>query len=224
MIGLIVIPARKNSKRLKEKNKKIFLNKTLIQHSIDFAKKIKITPFILLTTDDKEILNIGFKSKILTPWLRPKNLSGDKSKSISFMFHAINWFENTFTKLDYVILLQPTSPFRYVKTIKEMFKLFKKNKHSVVTFNKNIKNEKKIYYIKNKNKIFFENKKGIKCNVCGSIYINSIKNLRKYKSFVNKKTIPYILKNNKETVDIDTVEDFSLAQKLSYDVKSKKLV
>ncbi len=126
MVGLIIIPARKGSKRLKNKNKLKFLGKPLIEHTFNFAKKIKLSPYILLTTDDKEIFDIGIKEKILTPWLRPGKISKDNSQSISFVLHAINWFEKNFKKLDYIVLLQPTSPFRELKTLREMFKIFKK--------------------------------------------------------------------------------------------------
>ena len=49
------------------------------------------------------------------------------------MKHAISWFEKIYFKLDYVILLQPTSPFRNIKTIlKKCLKLFKKNSKATV--------------------------------------------------------------------------------------------
>lgn len=60
---LAIITARKNSKRLKNKNKKILGGKPLISWTIDFAKKIKKFQDILITTDDEEILNIAKKKK-----------------------------------------------------------------------------------------------------------------------------------------------------------------
>ena len=44
---LVVIPARSGSKRLKNKNKKLFFGRPLIEHTIDFAKKLNFTPYIL---------------------------------------------------------------------------------------------------------------------------------------------------------------------------------
>ena len=67
----------------------------------------------------------------------------------------------------------------------------------------------------NKNKILmenkFNNKKIIPVNIAGNIYINSIQNLKKYKDFVNRDTTPYLIKNKKELVDIDTNQDFKKA-------------
>ena len=65
-----------------------------MEHTIKFAIKNKISKNILLTTDDKEILKIGLKYRNLKTILRPSYLSRDISTSISFTFHAINWFKN----------------------------------------------------------------------------------------------------------------------------------
>lgn len=211
---LVVIPARSGSKRLKNKNKKLFLGKPLIEHTIDFAKKLNITPYILVSTNDKDILKIAFKKKILTPWLRPYNISQDKSSSYSFMIHSIKWFKKTFGNLDYVILLQPTTPYRKISTIKKMINIFKKNKNSVAAFATKHNINKKVFYIKNKKKIFFKKKEGLQSNILGSIYINSVKNLVRYKSFVNIETIPYLIQNPKEIIDIDTYADYKIAKKL----------
>ena len=215
MKGLIVIPARRGSKRLKNKNKKTFLKKPLIQHTIDFAKKIKLTPYILVTTNDSDVLNIAFKNKLLSPWLRPSKISQANSTSYSFMKHAISWFEKTYFKLDYVILLQPTSPFRNIKTMDEMFKLFKKKKTSVATFSENLEINKKVYFVINKKKLFKEKNSKKKANISGNIYINSVKNLNKYKKFVNKETVPFITYDKKEIIDIDNLSQFNAAKKWS---------
>ena len=58
---LVLILARKNSKRLKNKNIILINNKPLIQHSIDFAKKIVKNKAILVFTDDERILRIAKK-------------------------------------------------------------------------------------------------------------------------------------------------------------------
>ena len=51
-------------------------------------------------------------------------------------------------------------------------------------------------------------------NINGNMYINSVSNLKRYKDFVNEQTIPYIINNKKELIDIDTMEDFNKGKKL----------
>ena len=214
MSTLIIIPARKGSIRLKKKNKKKFLGKPLISHTIEFAKKLKFINKIIISTDDPQILKIAKNHKVLIPWLRPKKISSSKSKSISYAFHALNWFKKKSIKINTIILLQPTSPFRSLRTINKMMDIYKKNKKSVATVTTNLKKNKKILFIY-KNKIIkkkkLNNKKFVPINIAGNIYINNIKNLNKYKDFINRDTTPYVIKNKKELVDIDTHEDFKNA-------------
>ena len=60
---LAIITARKGSKRLKNKNKKILGKKPLVNWTIDFAKKINLFKDIIMTTDDNQILEISKKKK-----------------------------------------------------------------------------------------------------------------------------------------------------------------
>ncbi|MDC0896377.1 hypothetical protein OAS16_06560 [Candidatus Pelagibacter sp.] len=218
MKKLIIIPARAGSVRLKKKNKKIFKKKPLVVHSIIFAKKLKITSHILISTNDEEIMDIGKKLKVLVPWKRPENISKNNSNSISFALHAIKWFEKNYGKLDVVILLQPTSPYRSIKTFNSMYKKFLKNKNSIVTVSNDLKRKKKILYsdkdftriVKKKDKNNFY----LPVQIVGNLYINSVSNLRKYKKFTNKESIPFLIENKKEVTDIDTISDWKTAIKL----------
>lgn len=215
MKGLVLIPARKNSRRLKKKNKKIFLGKPLICHTFEFAKKIYPVNRILLTTDDPEILKLGNKYNILSPWLRPRKFSKDNSKSIEFTIHAIKWYEKIYGKIDYLILLQPTSPFRNLKTFKNMISIFIKNKKkSIVLATKKLNLNKNFFYIQNDKILNAREKKFTKINITGNIYINSKKNLFKYKDFVNKETFFYLTNSDKQSIDIDTKKDWNIAKSL----------
>ena len=147
-------------------------------------QKIKILKKIIISTDDPQIMKIGINYNVLVPWLRPKRISSSKSKSISLVFHALQWFKKKSIKINTVILLQPTSPFRSLRTINKMLNIYKQNKKSVVTVTTDLKKNKKILFM-NKNKILmenkFNNKKIIPVNIAGNIYINSIQNLKNIK-------------------------------------------
>ena len=211
---LVIIPARSGSRRLKNKNKKKLHDMPLVEHTIKFAIKNKISKNILLTTDDKEILKIGLKYRNLKTILRPSYLSRDISTSISFTFHAINWFKKLNRKIDCIILLQPTSPYRKISTLNKMLKIFSKNKESILSITKKINNSN-VKYFTNKPLIKKKDTKEFKFfKPTGSIYINSIKNLKKYKNFINIKSLGYVVSDPKEIIDIDTIKDFNLAKKL----------
>ena len=203
---LAVITARKNSKRLKNKNKKLLGNKPLVSWTIDFAKKIKIFKDILMTTDDEEIFNLSKEKKILAPWLRPKRIALDNTSSYYTVDHCLKWYENKVSSVDCICLLQPTSPFRSKKNLLEAIKIFKKTKNSVISvmLKKIKKNESKK---KNENKfrnIFIPS---------GSFFLISPKELRKYKSFINEKNNLYLINNFKENIDINTINDWKNAKR-----------
>ena len=75
--NLIIIPARKGSKRIKNKNLIKILNKPLITWTINYAKKIKKKNYnIVVTSDCEKIKKICKKEKIFF-LNRPKKISGD---------------------------------------------------------------------------------------------------------------------------------------------------
>ena len=220
---LSIIPARKNSKRIKNKNKILLKKKKLIEHTFLVAKKSKSFDKILLTTDDKDLIRLSKKYNILAPWLRPKSLSGDFVPSYKAILHAYNWYEKKFGKVDGIFILQPTSPFRKTKTIKDMIKIFKKNhRQSVISVSKcnehpewmvKLKNSKilpymsKAYFIKRSQSL----KKLYKINGLG--YLINPSTLRKEKTLIPKNSHSYISKSKIESLDIDDTQDYTIAKK-----------
>jgi len=132
-MNLVIIPARGGSKGVPGKNIKLLNNKPLIQYSIDAAKKVFKNDEIVISTDSeeikKEVENLGLE----VPFLRPSNLATDKASSQDVILHALEYFENKFGAPDQIILLQPTSPFRSEKHIKEALKLYSSNLDMVVS-------------------------------------------------------------------------------------------
>ena len=100
-----VITARGGSKGLKEKNVKLFLGKPLISYTINCAHSVEDKFYkIIVSTDDPEIAKISEQCGANVPFLRPKNISRDKSSSLSVIKHAVDFIENKDkVKLDWVM-------------------------------------------------------------------------------------------------------------------------
>lgn len=130
-----VITARGGSKGIPGKNIKILGKKPLIAYSIDVAKKSKIMTDVIVSTDDPKIASIAQKYGGKVSFLRPKKLATDKAKHIDVMRHSIEFMEKAKkVTFDYVVILQPTSPFRLVADIDETLKkLIKSKADSAVT-------------------------------------------------------------------------------------------
>ncbi len=211
---LSIIPARKGSKDIKNKNLVKFKGKPLIFHSIRVSKKIKsITTFV--STDSKKILQYAKKKGIQFNYLRPKFLAKDKSNVIDAVFHALKWFKERKVNFDAILLLQPTSPLRKESDVIKMIKIFKKkNMQSIMSVSKArehpfklIKINKRKWNFLEKNKKNFFNRQQYPQNYFvedGNIYLAKISFLKRYKSFsvINKTNLyklyhyPYIDINN----------------------------
>jgi len=64
-----------------------------------------------------------------TPFLRPAEISGDKSTDYELFIHLLNWFKlNENYEPEYIIHLRPTTPLRDPSKMNEAFELFENNK------------------------------------------------------------------------------------------------
>lgn len=120
-----VIPARSGSSEIKNKNIQKIKNETLLQISIKklniLKKKKYITDFVV-TTDSKFYSNLAkeYGSKV---HLRPKHLSGNRTKIVEVLHYLKKYFKN-----DYFLTIVPTAPLISVNTIKKLIVDLKKKK------------------------------------------------------------------------------------------------
>ena len=91
---IAIIPARGGSKGLPKKNMKIFNGRPLIQTTIDAAKESKLVDFVYVSTDDREISDFSKSCGAESPFLRPKELSEDKSLINDTLKYMIKKLEN----------------------------------------------------------------------------------------------------------------------------------
>ncbi len=127
---LIIIPARSGSKGLKNKNIFKINNKPLIYFTIKFALKYKNkNRIIFCSTDSKKIKKICEKNNLKIPFLRPKNISKDKSRDIEYLNHALNEFNKIGYTFLNCLILRPTSPLRSIKILDSAYKKFKQKKY-----------------------------------------------------------------------------------------------
>jgi CMP-N,N'-diacetyllegionaminic acid synthase len=115
---LAIVPARGGSKRIPDKNIKELVGKPLIAHTIDEAKKSKYIDRILVSTDSEKIRDVSMSLGAEVPFLRPEEISGDKSTDLEAFTHALNWLaENEDYRPEIIVQLRPTSPLRTVEEI-----------------------------------------------------------------------------------------------------------
>lgn len=219
---LALIPARGGSKRLPAKNIRFLGGKPLIEWTIDVAKFISEICDIMVSTDSDQIKEVAKEAGAYVPWLRPDKLSSDESSSADAAIHALDWYETNHGKVDGLLLLQPTSPFRTSTSIKEGIKLYSKFKsNTVIGVSPTHEHSNWIFKIKQGalTPLFDKNGLNIRSKdlepafiVNGSFYLISPKNLRKNKSFFIDPLTPLIVNSKIESIDIDTEEDLHYAK------------
>ena len=216
---LAIIPARKNSKRLPNKNITKLKNKILFDYTLEAAKKSKLLSKIIITTDIEKLLKKDTNKVIYIR--RPKKLSASHCSTESAVFHALNYLKNNKKiQVKNVIILQPTSPYRNDKDIDKSIKFFEQGKFNSLfsTYNDKLsiwkKNNKKyspITYNLKKRKREQDEKPLIIEN--GAIYIFNYKKFFKHKVRLFEKIGCFIM-NKKNSIEIDNKFDLYLAKKI----------
>ncbi len=114
---LAIVSARGGSKGVPRKNVRDFGGMPLIAHMLIKAKKCPEINKVICSTDDSEIASIAKKYDIEVPFIRPKELSGDRVPLISSTKHAMLAMDNLGYKADIIVQLSPTCPFIKIESI-----------------------------------------------------------------------------------------------------------
>ena len=221
---LALILAREGSKGIKHKNIIDLNGKPLIYYSINEALKSRYINDVIVSTDSELIANISERLGAEIPFLRPKYLATDTSKSIDTVIYCIEELKKMDRNYDYIILLQPTQPLRRSWHIDEAIELIiNKKETSLVSVSKVKEHPILIRSIDDKNLL---NKSSTKrrqefedfYKVNGAIYINKIdENLTKDTS-LNDNKLAYIM-DEKYDLDIDDPNDLYLAEIMLKDIE-----
>lgn len=103
---LILVPARGGSKSIKDKNLQIVGGETLVARSVRHAKGSRLADRVVVSTNNCDIKNEAIK-KNCEVVNRPEEISGPLSSTEETMIHSLS-----LVPCDFVVVLQPTSPFR----------------------------------------------------------------------------------------------------------------
>jgi CMP-N-acetylneuraminic acid synthetase len=195
----------------------------LIVYSIKAALESKYIDDLIVSTDEEDIAKISKEFHAEVPFMRPREISQDKSTSEEAILHCINWCAENNKKYDVFILLQPTSPLRNSNHINEALEVFFRFEgantlYSVVEV-KNTPFKMKIMNGSGFLSDFSSDYKSAKrrqdypklYHPNGAIYISKIDVFTHLGGFDESKLIPYIM-NSTASIDIDDEIDFQLAE------------
>lgn len=215
---LAVIPARGGSKGLPGKNIRFLCGKPLICYAVDTARSILEDVDICISTDSSDIKQVVEEYGLNVPFLRPAALATDTATTNDVLLHALDFYEQKGQRYNAVLLLQPTSPLRSDRQVKEAVDIFQdgvdmvmgvKESHAAavmchesdegwleVTLSHKATRRQDV-------KTYYE--------VNGAVYVISVKALKE-KGLPNfTKRIKYVMPAE-NSIDIDTLLDFEMAE------------
>ncbi len=216
---LCVIPAKGNSRRLKNKNGVLLGKKILVQYTVDAAIESHCFSKIILSSNDDNILNNVIDHDLLEKHKRPDYLCEDNIRAKDVVKYYLEQ-DNTYT---HVALLMPTTPFRNQKDIKNAFDItYNKDADTLVSvcefeFNPwlaiKVQDNKGIPYFSENLQWDREDKYSKGYHLNGGIYIAKMEYFLKHETFFDDTSYVYIMPRIR-SIDIDTEEDFELATML----------
>lgn len=221
---LAIIPARGGSKGVPGKNLRPLRGRPLISYSIVAALEAKSIDRVIVSTDDNEIAEVsrGLGAEVR---MRPAVLAADDTPTRDVLEHVVAELAQEEYRPDAVLTLQPTSPLRTARHIDEAIALFVSDpvadslvsciavphifhprsimRQDAVGYLTPFLDEQQPFRRQDKEQVFARNG--------AAIYITRTGRL---KDFVfGGKLLAYMMDAD-ASIDIDTLDDFSVAERL----------
>lgn len=215
MIDLALITARGGSVGLPGKNIMPLNGTPLVQRTVKAAINSKMFRRVIVSTDSRAIAACAKEAGAEVPFIRSAALSSSSANSVDVALDALDKVG------DYksFALLQPTSPFLDIRHLQEAAGLFQID-YSVVSvvagkplewcygldchgfIQRSVSNSSEASRRQEAKEVVYPN---------GAIYISDTSKFRSKRSFITDQTMGYKM-NKIDSIDIDTLEDFNLAE------------
>jgi len=222
---IAIIPARGGSKGVPEKNIHLLAGRPLISYTVEAALTANIFSKIIVSSDSERIISkVQLQLNVMCQ-VRPKEFSLDNTSSDAVVQYVLEFNEYDEDSDVDIVLLQPTSPLRSSNSIRESYELFKsRNNIEAVIGVKEVDNKylksyvtedgflspvykRTVAYYRRQDlpKLYMPN---------GAIYWFNAKCFFQGDSRIPRDSLlPYEM-NEEESIDIDTLKDFELAEKI----------
>lgn len=221
---IVVIPARGGSKGIPRKNLRLLNGKPLIYYTINLALKNELVDKVVVTTDDLEIANVSrrFGAAIIN---REAHISSDNVTLDPVIYDAINRYEEKEkSEYDVVITVQPTSPLLKDETLSNAIRTLIDNDCDTVM---SVCDDRHLEWgIDERGKFIPKYKERLNRQYLPKEYRETGAILATKREFVCEnsrfgKKIHLIEVDKKESIDIDTYEDWWIAERI---LKRKRIV
>jgi|TARA_B100001540_G_C15636067_1_gene564420 CMP-N-acetylneuraminic acid synthetase len=214
-----VVPVRKGSQRVKNKNLKKFSDTNLLTFKIETLKKVKRIDNIVINTDSEEAIEIAKKLNVDYK-IREDYFASSECTNSEFWSHIAEQ-----TKSEFIIFTNCTSPLIKVETYNEIIDSFDISfpEHDSVN---TVSEMKEYLYLDEKPLNFDPNKAPNSQDLPNVIKLNFAVNILKKETMQKKKSLvgykpSFYSLNDVESLDINTKYEFEYAEFL-YDKYYRK--
>ena len=237
VLGIVL--ARSGSKGLERKNILPFMGAPLLSWPVRALLGVPEIDKVLVSTDSKEYQTIAIREGAQAPFIRPDYLASDEASSIDVIEHAIDYLEQNGESFNYVVLLEPTSPFTGSSDVSAALKMLHLNTitaDAVVgvgvvedqhpSFLMEVSDEGLLCPYSGSNRIEPARRQSISklYYLDGSLYISKIDSLLDLRTFYHSRTLAKKMEKWKN-IEIDSIEDFVVAEALGkFFQKSSKTI
>jgi CMP-N,N'-diacetyllegionaminic acid synthase len=231
---LAVIPARGGSKGVPLKNLREVEGMPIVELAARVANTVDFIDKVIVSTDHDGIARSAISGGAEAPFMRPKELSGDRVSDVQVLTHSLLEMEKKDRKTySIIIMLQPTSPLRSKEHIVNSVEmLLKNNFDSVWTVSETdskshpykqltVKNGKLGYYDKRGKEVIARQQLQPVYHRNGIVYVIRRDTLIEKKSIMGINSGAYIVEGNH--LSIDTEFDFKLIEAIRSVKKNSKL-
>ena len=215
---LAVIPARGGSKGVPRKNIRPLAGKPLLAWSIEAAGGSRYIDRLVLSSDDAEIIRVAREAGCEVPFVRPAELARDDTPGIEPVLHTLEMLPG----YDYVVLLQPTSPFRTAADIDRCIETCAaKGAPACVSVTHPDKSPFWMYTLDGETRMtpilpppegFFRRQDLPQVYALnGAVYVAETEWLLKNRTFITEETLGCVM-SKENSVDIDTEQDLAFCE------------
>ncbi len=218
--NIAIIPAKGSSKRLPKKNILPFLGRPTIYYTIDAAMESGLFDEVVVSSEDEEVIacisNLGCNIH-----RRAANLASDTARVVDVIRDVLDWCARKNKHFDCLCCLYPTAPLRDAGDIKESYKLLVSRKADYAIGVTEYEHSPFFAFNINHNSMIerrwpdqaalphWEKPPVVVDN--GSLYWMKVDIFLKTGTMTGHNTVGYKMPREK-SVDIDTEEDFALAE------------
>lgn len=215
---IAIITARGGSKRIPKKNIKDFCGKPIIAYSIEAAISSELFDEVMVSTDSEEIAEIAKKYGASVPFMRSAETSNDYATTNDVLIEVFNEYKKRGQEFDIAVCIYPTAPFVTADKLKRAIDMVEKDGADAVTPVVQFSFPPQRAFIIRDNALEYQYPENASARSqdlepiyhdCGQFYVMKPKNVMD--GIIIKKTTPIIMPES-EVQDIDTVEDWKIAE------------